>query len=166
MVALFAAEQEILARAARALEDRLGPIDYVSQPFRFDQTAYYEREMGGPLVKRFLSAERLMDPGDLALLKVFATNLEAGFSEAGRRKVNIDPGYISLERLVLATGKNYLHRIYLGRGVYADLALIYEKGGFQPLPWTYPDYASPEVRAVLSLMRERLLDQLRDRRQP
>ncbi len=67
---------------------------------------------------------------------------------------------------MLATGKNYLHRIYLGRGVYADLTLIYEKGGFQPLPWTYPDYASPEVRAVLALMRERLLDQLRDRRQP
>jgi hypothetical protein len=121
--------------------------------------------MGGPLVKRFLSAERLMDPGDLAALKVFTTDLEAGFSQDGRRKVNIDPGYVSLERLVLATGKNYLHRIYLGRGVYADLTLVYEKGGFQPLAWTYPDYAAPEVRAVLGLMRERLLDQLRDWRQ-
>lgn len=165
MAALFAAEPDVLARAARALEDRLGPFDYISRPFGFDQTVYYEREMGGPLVKRFLSAERLMDPGDLASLKVFTTDLEAGFSQDGRRKVNIDPGYVSLERLVLATGKNYLHRIYLGRGVYADLTLVYEKGGFQPLAWTYPDYAAPEVRAVLGLMRERLLDQLRDWRQ-
>jgi len=166
VAALFAADAENLARAARALEERLGPIDYISRPFRFDQTVYYEPEMGGPLVKRFLSAERLMDPADLVDLKVFTIQLEADFSQADRRRVNIDPGYVSPERLVLATGKNYLHRIYLGRGVYADLTLIFDKGDFKPLAWTYPDYASPEVRAVMASIRERLLEQLRNRRQP
>ena len=79
----------------------------------------------------------------------------------GRRAVNIDPGLITRERLILATGKNAGHRVYLGRGVFADLTLLYRSGGFEPLPWTYPDYASPEVRAVMKDLRVKYLDQLR-----
>ena len=79
----------------------------------------------------------------------------------GRRTVNIDPGYICLERLVLATGKNYTHRIYLSRGIYADLTLVFHRQSFRTLPWTYPDYADPSAVEVFNALRERYKAQLR-----
>jgi len=103
----------------------------------------------------------LIDPNDLVDLKIWTVELEARFSDdMARRQVNIDPGYISIERLVLATGKNNVHRIYLGRGVWADLTLIFQQGEFRPLPWTYPDYASEAVRTVMQDIRRKYLDQL------
>ncbi|MCK4785250.1 MAG: DUF4416 family protein, partial [Desulfobacteraceae bacterium] len=75
---------------------------------------------------------------------------------------NIDPGCISPERLILATGKNYVHRIYLSKGIYADLTLIFKKGSFSPLKWTYPDYADPEVIGFFNGVRGQYMDQLRE----
>jgi len=85
-----------------------------------------------------------------------ATNrLEGEYAKDGRRRVNIDPGYLLLERLVLASGKNFSHRIYLDNGIYADLTLIYQHGGFQKLPWTYPDYADQPMLAFLQQVRRK-----------
>ena len=83
------------------------------------------------------------------------------YSEEGKRKINIDPGYVSLERLILVTGKNYTHRIYLSKGIFADLTLIFNKGSFRPLEWTFKDYASPEIISMLNDVRERYKKQLR-----
>jgi hypothetical protein len=78
----------------------------------------------------------------ICLLQKIRTNeLERMFVREGKRAVNIDPGYICMERLVLATGKNYTHRIHLAKGIYADLTLVFHKGSFRPLAWTYRDYA-------------------------
>ena len=146
VMAVFSAFAERMIEAARVLETEIGLIDYISQEFSFDQTEYYRDEMGWPLVKRLLAVEKLMDPADLVALKIRTMEIEKNFyNTAEARTVNIDPGYISAERLVLATGKNYIHRIYLDRGVWADLTLIFEQGQFRPLPWTYPDYASLEA---------------------
>jgi len=162
IAAIFSADRKLLAEAGMEFEAEAGPIDYISREFLFDQTDYYREEMGWPIKKRFFSAERLMDPTDLIDLKIKAMAMEAGFvSDDGRRRVNIDPGYISAERLILATGKNYIHRVYLGRGVWADLTLIYESGEFRTLPWTYPDYAAKEVRLIMKDIRAKYLDQLR-----
>ncbi|MBW2060389.1 MAG: DUF4416 family protein [Deltaproteobacteria bacterium] len=161
MVAMFSASRRAMVEASRMLESEIGRIDFISQEFPFDQTTYYQEEMGGPLRKRFFSAEKLIDPNDLVDLKIWTVELEARFSDdMARRQVNIDPGYISIERLVLATGKNNVHRIYLGRGVWADLTLIFQQGEFRPLPWTYPDYASEAVRTVMQDIRRKYLDQL------
>jgi hypothetical protein len=75
----------------------------------------------------------------------------------GRRRVNIDPGYLLPERFVLATAKNFSHRIYIGQGIYADLTLIYRHGEFHPLPWTYPDYADQPLRRFLRTVRHKYL---------
>jgi hypothetical protein len=88
--------------------------------------------------------------------------MEARFpNERGGRKVNIDPGYLAASKFILATGKDYSHRIYLGKGIYGDLTLIVQKGAFTPLPWTYPDYASQPLIGLLNLLRQRYLWQLR-----
>ena len=158
---LFSSERELLDEAAGVLEERFGSLDWVGPERPFDRTRYYEREMGWPLVRRFMSFETLTPPDRLVEIKLQTNEVEEQFRQGPNRRVNIDPGYIALERLVLATGKNYVHRIYLGRGIYADLTLVYVRGGFRPLPWTYPDYADPDVIGEFNDLRKGYLEQLR-----
>jgi hypothetical protein len=99
----------------------------------------------------------------LAQIKVQTNLLETEQSAGGNRLVNIDPGYLLAERLVLASGKNYAHRIYLSSGIYADLTLVYRDRDYRPLAWTYPDYAEPKVRNWLRWLREKYLLQLRSK---
>lgn len=132
-----------------------GPPAQEEGPFPFTQTSYYDAELGSPLSRRLLAFAELLPHDRLAWAKVQTNALEAQFSrEDGRRLVNLDPGLISQERLVLATGKNYTHRIYLDHGIWADLTLIYQHGGWKVLPWTFPDYASQEMQERLLGLRE------------
>ena len=101
------------------------------------------------------AARRLVPQDQLAVIKLNANELETRWGVEGKRQVNVDPGILSAERLVLATGKNYIHRIYLGSGVYGDLTLIYSKGSYRPLSWTYPDYQVPETIAMFNILRKR-----------
>ncbi|HOX33414.1 MAG TPA: DUF4416 family protein [Spirochaetales bacterium] len=138
-----------------ALEGRLGPADYVGPELPFPWTSYYEAEMGGELRRGFLSFARSVDPSGLADLKLWTNGLEEALAVGGRRRVNLDPGLLSLGRFCLATTKDRSHRIPLGRGIYAELTLVYEGGEFRPLPWTYADWRSPEYRVLLGELRER-----------
>ena len=117
--------------------------------------------MGWPLHRRFVSFRDLVPPEDLVDIKLKTNALEGKHLKERKRVVNIDPGYISLERFVLATGKNYTHRIYLSRGIYADLTLIFRRGAFRALEWTYMDYADPETLSLFNEIRERYKRQLR-----
>ena len=148
---LFAGEPALLDQAREALERRFGPVDYESELLPFEHTAYYQAEFGAGLLRRILSFERLIDPADLAEIKLAANDLEARWMTEGRRRVNIDPGYISLAKLVLATTKNHGHRIYLRGGIYAEVTLRYRDGGFQVWEWTYPDYGSERYRRITGL---------------
>ncbi|MBF0481549.1 MAG: DUF4416 family protein [Desulfovibrionaceae bacterium] len=140
------------------LENDFGPADFVSDPLAFDHTGYYDQELGTPITRRILAFERLVPQDDLADIKLAANTVENELRDAGgRRIVNLDPGLISPERLVLATGKNFTHRVYLGKGVFADLTLYYQKGDWNALPWTFPDYNGPELRAILTQLRLRHL---------
>jgi hypothetical protein len=99
----------------------------------------------------------------LAQIKVRTNQIEQHYGRDGKRSVNIDPGYLLQERFVLASGKNYSHRIYLSEGIYADLTLIYHQGRFQQLPWTYPDYADGPMLRVLERIRHKyVLDMKKD----
>jgi hypothetical protein len=118
-------------------------------------------EMGPHLGRRLVSFLHLADPARLAAWKVFTNRLEMAFSLGERRPANLDPGYLTRERLVLATGKNYSHRLYLNHGIYGDLTLIYGQGGFQALPWSYPDYAQGELPEFLELIRHKYRWQLK-----
>ena len=133
-----------------------GPLDLVSPWLPFDFTDYYAREMGTPLYRRLVVYKRLVEQDKLPDIKHITNRIEARGTVQGRRKVNIDPGLLLLERFVLATGKNFTHRVYLGRGIYADLTLIYRQGAFHTLPWTYPDYADARHQAFLRQARRKL----------
>ena len=151
---------------AEAVCDRLmdlyGPVDLVSPWLPFDYTDYYEKEMGRPLCRRLLAFKHLIDQEQLPDIKHQTNAIESDFAREGRRGVNIDPGYLLLERLVLATGKNFSHRIYLRRGIYADLTLIYRKERFESLPWTYPDYADAHLQEFLFKVRKQYAFDLKD----
>jgi hypothetical protein len=158
---LFSAEKELLEDAFSHLETLFGPIDWKSDEIAFDKTTYYEKEMGSPLWRRFISFEPLISFEDIAEIKLKTNSYEKSLGVSGRRRINIDPGCISAERLILVTGKNYTHRVYLGKGIYADLTLIYQSGSFRPLPWTYPDYGDGEIIELFNGVRTRYMDQIR-----
>lgn len=158
---MFSPNEELIDRGMAELEEIFGLIDWKSPPLFFDRTTYYAREMGWPLHRRFITFQTLVRPEDLVDIKLETNSIEQRHLHEGNRQVNIDPGYISLERLVLATGKNYTHRIYLAKGIYADLTLIFNKGSFRPLQWTYRDYSDPGIIAFFNEIRERYKRQIR-----
>lgn len=158
---LLGGDADLLHRARQLLTRRFGPADLESDLWPFDQTDYYEAEMGPALRRWFLSFERLIAPGHLAEIKLETNAVEQEIAEACLlpdipRPVNIDPGYVELTKLVLATTKDRGHRIYLGHRIYGEVALQYTGGAWQPLPWTYPDYARPEYHAFFVEVREQL----------
>ncbi len=146
-------EERDFDRAARMIAERAGGVESVGGQFPFDRSDYYEREMGAPLYRRFLLADGPIPREELVQAKLGAWAIENALSRNGRRTVNIDPGLLTEENVVLATGKNYAHRIYLCDGVYADLSLVFENGEYRPLPWTYPDIASSVIRSFLGELR-------------
>jgi hypothetical protein len=153
VVGLLLKDKTLLPGVAAALEDRFGPVALVSPWMPFGYTAYYETEMGAPLFRRVLVFRDMVAQDGLARIKLATNAIEQAYMVEGQRRVNIDPGYLLLARFVLATGKNYSHRIYIGEGIYAELTLIFERGAFRPLPWTYPDYADRPLRDFLQRAR-------------
>jgi hypothetical protein len=162
----FVKDRILAAEITRDLEERLGPVDMVSAWLNFDFTTYYDREMGAPLSRRLVVFKPLVEQTQLAAIKGITNRLEHQYQDQGRRRVNIDPGYLLPERFVLATGKNFTHRIYLGQGIYADLTLIYQKGAFRTLPWTYPDYADGRMIDFLTLVRHKYMFDLKQMERP
>ncbi len=166
VIGAFLKDKSVMEQIVRELVLEFGQIDMASSWLPFDFTDYYHKEMGGPLVRRMFSFKKLIDQKSLPEIKLFTNYLEKkvseGFHSKGRM-VNIDPGYLLLERFVLATGKNFTHRIYLSDGIYADLTLIYTKGRFKALPWTYPDYKAEPMTAWLTQVRERYKMDLKEK---
>lgn len=163
LVSAIYSDRERFEQCRERLEQRFGFCDYQSKEAPFAQTSYYETEMGAPLFRRFLSFRDLILPEGLPEIKQWTNELEQSVAAAGRRRVNLDPGYLNRHHLILATGKSAPHRPYLGQGIYADLTLIYERGSFRALPWTYPDYAEPAVIDLLNRLREVYKEHLRRR---
>lgn len=160
VIGFFLKQRSLLPEIVDQLAGEFGPLDLVSPWFAFDFTHYYAVEFGRPLYRRMLAFRDLIAQERLAHVKVYTNTLEMRFSLTGRRQVNIDPGYLLRERFVLASGKNFAHRIYIGNGIYADLTLIYRKGAFQPLAWTYIDYVQDNMLAYLRRVRRKYVADL------
>jgi hypothetical protein len=143
-------------QALEALVSDFGPMDFLSMPGAFPYTTYYDNEMGQGIRRQTAGFLKLVSPGSLPDIKLRTNDIEISLSRDGKREVNIDPGLLSAERFVLATGKNFTHRIYLRNGIYADLTLIYQKGAYRAMPWTYPDYREPEFLHYLAVLRKKL----------
>lgn len=143
-----------LEEVEKVLVREFGPVDYRSSMIPFTYTDYYNAEMGPGIRRFFLSFEELVPPDRLAGIKIRTNQLEERFLEEGKRKTNIDPGLLSLGKLILASTKDNAQRIPLSRGIFAEITLIYTRKQYRPLPWTYRDYQSPEYLQVLHEIRD------------
>ena len=165
IVGILASDERCLAAARECLNSTLGVIDLASDVWTFDQTDYYTEQIGPHILRQFVTIEQLIDPGWLAAIKHQTNALEqqlaATLGLPFPRPVNLDPGTIEPSKLVLATTKNYSHRIYIGDRMYAEVTLIFDKGQWRPLPYTYPDYHRQEYFDFFSKVRLQLVQQLR-----
>lgn len=147
-VGILYCQSELLESVYKILSEHFGPIDYKSPEFKFDITDYYVDEMGSPIFRRFVSFYNLINPGQLARIKIQTNQIEEQFSKNGKRRVNLDPGYMDYNKVVLASAKYNAQKIYLDLGIYADPTLWYEKGVFHPYPFSFPDFKSGQYNPV------------------
>jgi hypothetical protein len=155
---LLAVDDSLLDEARLRLEERWGRGGACSPPVDFTHSAYYAHEMGTSLRRQWMLSRRLIAPDEIAGIKLATNALEEQWRDGGSdgRRVNIDPGYVALPKVVLATTKDYAHRVYLGQGIYAEATLVYRRAsaGFEPWPWTYPDYREPAALAFFNAARD------------
>ncbi|HTY45607.1 MAG TPA: DUF4416 family protein [Patescibacteria group bacterium] len=156
-------DSAIFEQAKAVLARHFGRIDLQSSILPFIHTDYYEKEFGTGLKRAFVSFARLIPAEELSRIKVKTNQIERKFCRAESRRINIDPGYLDLGKLVLASTKDHGHRIYLGRGIYAEVTLFFQDKTFQPWPWTYPDYKTAGYIAVLNQMRACYAGQIKTR---
>lgn len=161
MIGLFLKQKKMVADVAEALTSAFGQIDLISPWLPFDYTTYYQAEMGAPLFRRLFTFDELIEQKAIVDIKLLTNDLEKKYTQDQKRTLNLDPGYLLAERFVLATGKNFSHRIYLDKGIYADLTLIYRKGDYHALPWTYPGYRQPDIQQFLLQARSKYMHSLK-----
>lgn len=148
--------KDAFSHSRKILEDNFGDILFISPSLPWDYSLYYKDEIGFPLSRQFIFFKNLLDPGLLTDIKLKTNKIEASFSPEGKRIINLDPGYLTLSNVVLASTKNYAHRIYLGKGIYAEVTLIYKDDTYKPHLFTYRDYQDKTHIDVFLTAREML----------
>jgi hypothetical protein len=165
IIGILAANEDCFHEAHQAVNAALAKIDLTSNIWPFDQTDYYKDQTGPNILRQFVSIEKLIDPGKLVEIKHHTNKLEQDLANKLSldlpRPINLDPGLIEPSKLVLASTKNYSHRIYIGNKIYAEVTLIFDKGSWCPLPYTYPDYRQKCYHDFFGKVRTRLLEQLK-----
>ena len=165
LIGILAANQKCIEEAVEVLGREFGKIDFVSDVWDFDKTDYYKEQTGEQILRQFVSIEKLIEPGDLSKIKHKTNQLEQKLvnklSVDVPRPVNFDPGIIEPSKLILATTKNYSHRIYIGEKMYAEVTLIFDKGVWKAFDYTYPDYRQQCYMDFFDKVRGRLLEQLK-----
>lgn len=166
IVAAFSREKAALEWVRARAESAWGPVTLSSDEFEFDQTDYYAASMGSGLVKRFFACEPLIKPGRLAAIKRETNAWEDEYAHSAglalSRPLNIDPGYITQAKLILASTKDHAHRLYLADGIYAEVTLQFVHSEWRPLAWTFPDYRRAEYHEFFSACRAYLRGKLAD----
>jgi hypothetical protein len=157
---LIASEKRVFKRARHLLSDSYGEIEILSPLFPFVFTDYYEKQMGKNLCRQLLSFKNCIPPDELADIKIHTNSLEEEIKKefkASHRIVNIDPGFLSASALVMATAKDFAHRIPLKKGIYAHLELLFGRKNVRSLDWTYPDFRTKEYQEFLLSVRQKYL---------
>lgn len=156
---------ELFGQINKTLEKYFGLIDLRSDILPFNFTDYYNEDMGKGIQRQFYSFERLIMPEEIATIKVRTNTLEESIASLEKipvkRPINIDPGYLNESRLILASTKDFSHRIYLREGIYAEVTLNYRKGKYETFPWTFPDYKTPEYQNFFLMVRELYVNKLK-----
>ena len=165
IVGILAADEVALDAALQRIYEEFGKTDLLSEVWPFTQTSYYKDELGENILRQFVTTAKLIDPGQLADIKHRANRIEMELAEKLStdlpRPVNLDPGIIEPSKLILASTKNFSHRIYIGDGMYAELTLSFCKGAWQSFSYTFPDYKEQRYHGFLSTARDKLVEQLR-----
>lgn len=159
--AVLYSSQEKYSKTKNVLTRKFGPIDFESKEIDFTFTDYYTPEMGKPLWRRFISFKKLVSPEKIVAVKHFCVNLEKKFAPNNKRIVNLDPGYLNESRLILSTTKDFSHRIYLGKGVFAEITLLYQNNQFNDFPTTFPDYRTNQYKEILTNIRNLYRQQIK-----
>jgi len=165
-VGMLSPDPALFADCADKLSRQYGPLEYQSQPMPWDKTDYYREEMGDGILRKFLFFAGTIDPGKLPGIKHFTNSLEQAFAVpdrlARRRRINLDPGYLTEAKVVLATTKDYAHRLYIGENMYAEVTLRYDgkERSFTPHEFTYPDFRSREYLTLFNRVRQKLREEL------
>lgn len=166
IMAVFSRYEPALAWSQARAEEAWGPLALRSDVFHFDETPYYEKTMGPGLRKQLLAFGDLIDPGQLPSIKLTTNRWEVEFAEAHQfpeqRPLNLDPGYLTEAKLVLATTKDRDHRLYLAEGIFAEVTLYFHAGKWRERPWTYPDYQRQAYHDFFSRCRQFLRVKLRE----
>lgn len=147
-------KKEDLNKVKLELKKLFGEIDFESRKLIFNLTDYYEKEFGKGLKRCFISFNKLISPSGLSGIKAATNRIEKRTLKGNCRLVNIDPGYLNLSKLVLASTKDFRHRIYLSKGIFAEITLFYQNKTFQPWEWTYPDYRTQDYLNIFNRIRE------------
>jgi hypothetical protein len=161
---VLVSEEGLIPEVEKRLSLTHGPVDCRSGVIPFTFTSYYRSETGGNILRVFLSFERLIDADELPEIKRSSNALEEAFAAAGanvKRPVNIDPGYIEHSKVILASTKNFYHRMYLGRGIFGEVTMHFRNNAWDFFPWTYPDYQSPGYLKFFTELRQIYRAQLR-----
>ena len=153
----------LLDTVYQEFEHLFGPTDTQSELFDFSHTDYYSKEMGAPLKKGFVSFSNLVLPSQLSSIKIQTNKIEDRYKINLLRKVNIDPGIISLHHVLLLSTKDFSHRIPLGKGIYAELTLLFSQGHFQTVPWTYPDFSRVDYQGYFLNVRDLFQSQRKEK---
>ncbi|RKZ34751.1 hypothetical protein DRQ33_01445 [bacterium] len=154
-VGVIISEMELWDNISRAISSNWGEIEFSSEKVDFDQfTQYYQSEMGTGLTRFWFALEGIRFPDDLIRIKWSCTAIENSLTQDKNRRVNLDPGYITEAKVILASFKDFAHRIYLTEGVYADMQLIWRDGKFIPREWTFADYRSDIAQKFFTRLRE------------
>ncbi len=153
IIAVLISQSDMFDSVIKRLTDTFGKIDYKSEFLNFDYTNYYDSEMGSSIKRFFISFSTLVSPDNLSDIKIKTNKIENSFLIDGERKINLDPGMLSVKRFMLAATKDNGHRIPLQNGIYGEVTLLFVNKNFKPLPWTYIDYQSEEYSKILKNIR-------------
>lgn len=156
-------DEAVFGKAKKILGCKFGVIDFISPPMPFTHTDYYRCEFGSGLKRRFISFKKLILAQSLPEIKIAANKIEKKLTKHNLRLINIDPGYLNLGKLLLATTKDYAHRIYLDKGIYAEVTLFYQNKSYQPWEWTYPDYKTAEYINIFGKIRNIYAEQIKNK---
>ncbi|GAB4547855.1 MAG: DUF4416 family protein [Thermodesulfovibrionia bacterium] len=156
-VGMLSSDISLFERLKSELEVLFGPCDIEGPIWEWRHSDYYAMEMGRDLKRRFIFFQGLIEPDSITEIKLKTNELEMGYlNERGGRRINLDPGYLDEARVVLVSTKDYSHRLYLRDGIYGEVTLIYSKGNYQALPYTYPDFRTEEYRGLFKQVRNNL----------
>ena len=161
IIGVLISNLELKKKLLSKLTKTYGEIDYESPLMDFTFTSYYNKEMGEDIKKFFISFKKLQYPEMLYKIKLNTNKIENSFKQNNNRKINLDPGIINQSHLILATTKDGSHRIPVKNGIFCEITLMFEKGCFRPLEWTYPDFRSKEYLDILSKIRNIYKNQIK-----